>query len=203
VLPTGAGIVANTINPAVGSTIAVIGLGGIGMSALMACGLYGCAQIIAVDVSPEKLEMARSVGATAVIDGSREDPVEEIRRLTGQAGADYVIEAAGLTQTIEQSFEATRRGGLCVFASHPQSGARISIDPYELICGKRIIGSWGGGTDPDRDIPRFAEWYRNGRLPLARLITRRYRLSEINSALDDLEQHRVGRPLIELDDSLD
>jgi S-(hydroxymethyl)glutathione dehydrogenase/alcohol dehydrogenase len=91
---------------------------------------------------------------------------------------------------------------LCVFASHPKSGARISIDPYELICGKRIIGTWGGGSDPDRDIPRFADWYLAGRLPLAHLITRRYALGEINDALDDLEHQRVGRPLIEIDRSI-
>jgi S-(hydroxymethyl)glutathione dehydrogenase / alcohol dehydrogenase len=201
-VPTGSGIVANTINPAPGSTVAVIGLGGIGLSALMACRFYECAQIIAVDIAPEKLAVAREIGATLVIDAMGRDPVEDIRALTGGKGADYVIEAAGLTRTIEQAFEATRRGGLCVFASHPASGARISIDPYELICGKRIIGSWGGGSDPDRDIPRFADWYRSGRLPLEKLITRRYQLSEINQALDDLDQHRVSRPLIELDGSI-
>jgi S-(hydroxymethyl)glutathione dehydrogenase/alcohol dehydrogenase len=201
-VPTGAGIVANMIDPKAGGTIAIIGLGGIGLSALLACRLYQFAEIIAVDIAPEKLALARELGATALIDARTQHSVEEIRHLTGGAGADHVIEAAGLAQTIEQAFEATRRGGLCIFASHPQSGARISIDPYELICGKRIIGSWGGGSDPDRDIPRFAGWYRSGRLPLESLITRRYRLDEINQALDDLEQHRVGRPLIEIDSSI-
>lgn len=201
-VPTGAEIVANTIEPAAGSTIAVVGLGGIGMSALMACRFFDCAEIIAVDLSPEKLDLARELGATTTIDARSQDPVAEIRRRTGGHGADYVIEAAGLARTIEQAFEATRRGGLCVFASHPQSGARISIDPYELICGKRIVGSWGGGSDPDRDVPRFADWYRGGRLPLARLISNRYRLDEINEALDDLEQHRVARPLIEIDGTI-
>jgi S-(hydroxymethyl)glutathione dehydrogenase / alcohol dehydrogenase len=200
-VPTGAGIIANTINPPSGSTIAIVGLGGIGLAALMACRFYRCAQVIAVDIAPEKLSLARELGATALVDARASEPVAEIRRLTGGHGADYVIEAAGLARTIEQSFEATRRGGLCVFASHPPSGARISIDPYELICGKRIVGSWGGGSDPDRDIPRFAQWYRSGRLPLEKLITARYRLEEINQALDDLDQHRVGRPLIELDGS--
>jgi S-(hydroxymethyl)glutathione dehydrogenase/alcohol dehydrogenase len=201
-VPTGAGIVTNMIAPEPGSTIAILGLGGIGLSALLACRLYQLTEIAAVDIAPEKLALARELGATALIDAREQEPVDEIRRRTDGRGADYVIEAAGLARTIEQAFEATRRGGLCVFASHPQAGARISIDPYELICGKRIIGSWGGASDPDRDIPRFADWYRTGRLPLERLITRRYRLEEVNEALDDLEHRHVGRPLIEIDGSI-
>jgi S-(hydroxymethyl)glutathione dehydrogenase / alcohol dehydrogenase len=198
-LPTGAGIVTNSLQPTPGSTVAVFGLGGIGLSAMMACRLYGCSKIIAVDVAPDKLELADALGATSVVDASRMDPVEEVRRLTGGKGADYSVEAAGSAATIEQAFDSVRRGGgLCIFASHPPQNARISLDPYELICGKRIAGSWGGASNPDRDVPRFADLYCAGKLPLEKLITRRYRLDDINSALDDLEQHRVGRPIIEI-----
>ena len=201
-LPTGAGIVSNTMQPQPGSTFAVFGLGGIGLSAMMACRLHDCAQIIAVDIAADKLALAAAMGATATIDASRADPVEEIRRLTGGKGTDFAVEAAGSAATIEQAFNSVRRGGgLCVFASHPPQGARISLDPYELICGKRIAGSWGGASDPDRDIPRFAALYRTGKLPLEKLITRRYKLDDINVALDDLMQLRVGRPLIEIDPS--
>lgn len=199
-LPTGAGIVTNSLKPTAGSTVAVFGLGGIGMSAMMACRLHDCGQLIAVDVSADKLALAEALGATATIDASRTDPVEEVRRLTGGKGADYSVEAAGTAETIEQAFNSVRRGGgLCIFASHPPQSARISLDPYELICGKRIAGSWGGASDPDRDIPRFADLYLAGKLPLEKLITRRYRLDDINLALDDLEHHRVGRPVIEID----
>ncbi len=202
-LPTGAGIVSNTIRPAAGSTIAVFGLGGIGLCALIACRLHDCAELIAVDVEQQKLALAQELGATAAIDASRLDPVAEIRRLTGGAGVDYSIESAGLVRTIEQAFEAVRRGGgVCVFASHPHSGKRIAIDPYELICGKQIRASWGGGSDPDSDIPRFAELYRRGKLPLEKLLTRPYKLDDINTALADLEQRRVGRPLIEINPTL-
>lgn len=202
-VPTGAGIVSNDLRPRPGSHIAVFGLGGIGMSALMATLLFDCAQVIAVDVSATKLELARSFGASHTIDASREDPVAAIRALTQGAGVDYAVEASGRARVIEQAFDAVRRsGGVCVFASHPQYGERISIDPYELICGKQIRGSWGGSSDPDRDIPIFAKLYREGRLPLEKLITRRYTLHEINEALDDLEHERVGRPLIEIDASL-
>lgn len=202
-LPTGAGIVTNDVKPASGSTMAIFGLGGIGMSALMATMLYGCAKVIAVDVSSEKLELSRSFGASDVIDATRVDPVEAIRALTNGIGVDYAIEASGLGAVTEQAFSSVRRGGgTCVFASHPAHGTRITIDPYELICGKQIRGSWGGGTDPDRDIPRLAELYLAGKLPLEKLLTHRYRLDQINQALDDMEHQRVGRPLIEIDASL-
>ena len=202
-LPTGAGIVMNVLQPVRGSTIAVFGLGGIGLSALMACGLFDCAKVIAIDVSQEKLALAREFGATHTVDASRSNAVDEVRKLTGGAGADYAVEAAGSARTIEQAFDAVRRGGgFCVFASHPAQGERVTLDPYEMICGKRIAGSWGGECHPDRDVPKLAELYRRGKLPLEKLISRRYRLDDINQALDDLERGLVLRPLIEIDGSV-
>lgn len=198
-LPTGAGIVINTIQPVAGSTLAVFGLGGIGMSALMATQLFNCSQVIAIDINPNKLALAKEFGATHVIDARHSGVLEQIRQMTGGVGADYSIEATGIAQSIELAFDAVRRGGgLCVFASHPAHGSRISLDPFELICGKRILGSWGGDCRPDEDIPKFAELYRQGRLPLGKLITKRYRLDQLNEALDDLEAQRVGRPLLEI-----
>lgn len=203
-LPTGAGIVLNDIKPAAGSSIAVFGMGGIGLSALMATMLFDCAQVIAVDIAPDKLALARSFGATATIDAAHLDPVAAIRAATGGLGVDYAIEASGRTNVIEQAFASVRRGGgVCVFASHPAHGSTISIDPYELICGKQIRGSWGGSSDPDRDIPLLAELYRNGKLPLEKFLTHRYGLDQINQALDDMEQQRVVRPLIEIDTKMD
>ncbi len=202
-VPTGAGIITNDLRPAAGSNIAIFGLGGIGMSALMATMLFQCEQVIAIDVSADKLALARSFGATHTIDASTIDPVSEIRSLTGSLGVDYAVEASGQVKVIEQAFASIRRGsGECVFASHPQQGATISIDPYELICGKQIRGSWGGSSNPDRDIPVFARLYLEGKLPLEKLITKRYPLESINEALDDLDHHRVGRPLIEIDTSI-
>jgi S-(hydroxymethyl)glutathione dehydrogenase/alcohol dehydrogenase len=202
-VPTGAGIITNDLRPAPGSTIAVFGLGGIGMSALMATMLFDCAKVIAVDVSADKLALARSFGATHTINATEVDPVSEIRAFTNGLGVDYSVEASGQVSVIEQAFDSVRRGGgVCVFASHPEHGKRISIDPFELICGKQIRGSWGGSSNPDRDIPLFAKLYLQGRLPLEKLITKQYPLDAINEALDDLEHHRVGRPLIEIDTTL-
>ena len=202
-VPTGAGIITNDLLPVAGSSVAVFGLGGIGMSALMATMLFNCDKVIAIDVSEDKLEMARSFGATHIINSSQADPVEYIQSITDGIGVDYAVEASGQVRVIEQSFESIRReGGICVFASHPEIGKRISIDPYELICGKQIRGSWGGNSDPDRDIPKFAQLYLEGKLPLDKLITKRYSLDSINEALEDLENHRVGRPLIEIETSI-
>jgi S-(hydroxymethyl)glutathione dehydrogenase / alcohol dehydrogenase len=196
---TGAGIVTNTIQPDSNNSLAVFGLGGIGLSALMAAGLYECQTLIAVDIEKEKLNLAGEFGATHLIDSSKENPVERIREITGGVGVDYSVEAAGTVKTIEQAFQSVRKGGgKCVFATHPNSGERIKIDPFDLICGKQIEGSWGGESKPEEDIPKFAQFYRDGKLPLEKLLTRRYSLDQINEALNDLEQRKVGRPLINM-----
>lgn len=201
---TGAGIIKNTVCPTKGSSIAIFGLGGIGLSALMGLVLFECEMVIAVDVSEERLDLAKEFGATHTINATNYDPVQAIRSLTGGKGTDYTVEAAGLSDTIEKAFNSVRRGGgLCVFASHPTHGSRISLDPFEMICGKQIVGSWGGNSDPDRDIPIYAEYYLKGKLPLGKLITNRYTLEEINQALDDLEKNKVVRPLIIIDDTIE
>lgn len=198
-IPTGAGIVMNQIRPENGSTMAIFGLGGIGLSALMASGLYECSATIAVDVEDDKLALAREIGATHTVNSAKQDPIDVIHEFTGGKGVDYSVEAAGLAKTIVTAFLAVRKfGGLCVFASHPQEGAKIEIDPYDLICGKRILGSWGGASSPDRDIPQLADLYLQGRLPLEKLLSHRYSLDNINQALDDLENRRIVRALIEM-----
>lgn len=202
-VPTGAGIVTNTVKPHAGSTIVVFGLGGIGMSALMALQLFSCAKIIVVDVSVEKLALAKDFGAHVAIDAANSDVLSEIRELTNGQGVDYAVEAAGRVDTIEMAFNSVKRGGgLCVFASHPPHGQQISIDPFELICGKRLLGSWGGACSPDEDIPKFAELYRRGKLPLQKLLSKRYTLDQINEALGDLEARRVNRPLLLINPAL-
>ena len=201
---TGSGIITNTVRPTRGSSIAIFGLGGIGLSALMGLVLFECEKIIAVDISNDRLCLAKEFGATHVINATDCNPVKAIQDLTDGIGTDYTVEAAGRSDTIEKSFEAVRsKGGLCVFASHPPHGSRISLDPYEMISGKQIMGSWGGGSDPDRDIPMYADLYIKGKLPLEKLISKRYTLEEVNLALDDLENNKVVRPLIVIDASLE
>lgn len=202
-LPTGAGIVTNQLKPEKGSTVALFGLGGIGICALLALRFYDCRLILAVDIKDSKLELAREFGATHTINAAQQDPVQVIHKVTEGRGVDYSIESAGLTSSIEAAFLSVRKfGGLCIFASHPAFGDKIRLDPHDLISGKRIAGSWGGSSNPDQDTPKFARFYQEGNLPLERLLSRRYRLEEINQALADLESGDMVRGLIELDHRL-
>ena len=203
-IPTGAGIVLNELEPKPQSTIAIFGLGGIGLSALMATKLFECSKVIAVDVEDNKLELAKSFGATHTINSKRENPLKEIQKLTQGEGVDYSIEASGLVQVIELAFQAVKnKTGLCVFASHPKYGDKINLDPFDLICGKQIRGSWGGACQPDRDLPRFFDLYLKGTLPLEKLFDKTYTLEQINEALDDLEARKVIRPLIKIHADMD
>jgi len=155
--------------------------------------------IIAVDLFDHKLEQDRQGGATHLINARQQDPLATILEITGGDGVDYAIEAAGRRETMKMAFKAVRdNGGLCVLAGNLPHGERISLDPFDLIKGKRIIGTWGGETQPDRDILLYVDLYLSGKLKLDGLITHLYRLEDINRSLDDLEQGKVGRALIEM-----
>lgn len=198
-IPTGAGIVLNRAGVRPGESVAVFGVGGIGLSAVLAADLVSATTIIAVDVVDHKLEQARRVGATHVVNAREHDALAFIRDLTCGRGVDYAIEAAGRRETMELAFQAVRpQGGLCVLAGNLPSGERISIDPFDLIRGRRIVGTWGGETQPDDDIPQYVDLYLAGKLKLERLITHTYGLGGVNEALDDLERGAVGRALIDM-----
>ena len=196
---TGAGMVMNTMRPNDRNSIIIWGVGGIGLSAVMGAKLSNCKSIIAIDNQDFKLEMAQIFGATHIINAKSIDVQTRICEIVGKEGVDFAVESAGRTDTIEQAFRAVRKkGGLCVFASHPATDERICLDPYDLISGKQIKGSWGGESFPDRDIPRFVDYFTNGMMPLEKLATHRYKLDMINNALNDLESGEVGRPIIEM-----
>ncbi len=198
-IATGAGMVMNTAQTKPGDNVAVFGLGGIGLSAVMAAKVNGAEKIIAVDVLADKLATAEKLGATHTIDASKIDPCEAIRDLTGGAGADVAIEAAGLQQTMEAAFGSVRYGGgLAILAGNVALGVGIKIDPFDLIRGRKIVGSWGGDTDPDRDFPRYADLYLDKKWDLGQLITHSYTLADTNRAMTDLAEGRVGRAMIDM-----
>ena len=196
-LPTGAGMVLNELKPPINSSVIVLGLGGIGMSALIALKAIGVRMIIAIDISEEKLELAKQLGATHVfINSTSAGSRQAVLELTS-GGADICIESGGQVSTIELGFSLIRKGGgKLLFASHPPEGEMIRLAPHELISGKQIAGSWGGATSPDQDIPGMFKIFQNANIPLGSLLTKRYSLEQINEALDDLEAGRVFRPLI-------
>tara|TARA_B100001250_G_C19817322_1_gene799391 strand:+ start:12490 stop:13548 length:1059 start_codon:yes stop_codon:yes gene_type:complete len=196
-LPTGAGIVINEVKPKKDTSIGFVGMGGIGLSALMACSAFNCKSVISIDVSDAKLELSKEFGATHTINSSTTNVIKEVYEITNGEGLDYAIEAAGRVDTIELAFELVKRkGGNCVFASHPEEGKKIRLDPFDLIAGKNIKGSWGGSSKPDKDVKVLADLYNQGFMPLEKLITKTYSLEEINLALDDLKNSNVFRPLI-------
>jgi S-(hydroxymethyl)glutathione dehydrogenase/alcohol dehydrogenase len=204
-LPTGVGMVINELNISLSDSVVVLGLGGIGISALMALLARGVKQVVAVDVSVTKLTAAKQWGVKHCLNSRDEDAVKRVHEITN-GGADFCIESAGRVDTIEQGFAMIRKGGgRLLFASHPPEGELIRLAPHDLISGKHIAGSWGGGINPDRDVPRIHTLLSGGDIPLNALLTKRYPLTKINDALNDLAQGSVFRPLIEmhLTDQLD
>jgi S-(hydroxymethyl)glutathione dehydrogenase / alcohol dehydrogenase len=198
-VPTGAGILFNTARMQPGGSIAIFGVGGIGLSTLLAARLLDANPLIAIDVVEAKLAEALRLGATHAVNFRQRDPLAAVLELTGGRGVDYAVEAAGRRESMEMAFRSVRnQGGLCVLAGNLPRGEQIDLDPFDLICGKRIIGTWGGETNPDEDLPRYASWFEQGRLPLGELITREYPLEGINDALTDMEQGRLSRALIDM-----
>ena len=198
-LPTGAGLVMNEMRPCENASIAVIGIGGIGLSALIALKQFNPKHLIAIDSEDHKLSLAKELGATTVINMADKDIKEKLYAKVGPEGFDYAVEAAGKTSTIEFGFEIVKRnGGQLIFASHPPTGEKIRIDPFELICGKSIRGSWGGASKPDQDIALLGQIYETGRLPLESLLSHQYNLEDINEAMSALENRSIVRALINL-----
>jgi len=195
-LPSGAGMVLNELKPSTNESVIVLGLGGIGLSALMTLKALGVKSIIAIDISEEKLTLAKQLGATHIFNSKHGNLYQAIYNLT-DGGADMCIESAGQVTTIELGFALIHKNkGKLLFASHPSQDELIQLSPHELISGKKIAGSWGGSTIPDKDIPLMHTLFLNTNIPLNILLTKRYSLEKINDALDDLEAGQVFRPLI-------
>lgn len=200
-LPTGGGIVLNQIKPMPRSSLAVIGVGGIGLGAILMADLMNCDPIIAVDINDDKLKLAWKLGATEIINSAKADFVSAIIDITDGKGVDYAIETAGLTETIEKSLACVKwdiwDGGLVVNAGNPPHGEKISIDPF-ILKGKKIIGSWGGLTKPEKDIPLYVSLYLQGKLRLDKLITDRFKFDEINQAFQAMDRGElVGKAILE------
>jgi len=198
-VPTGAGCVFRSLEVTGIHSIAVFGVGGVGASAILAAKARSLDTIIAVDIFKAKLDFARELGATHVINAVEGNLPNEIFTATGSAGADLTIDASGSRSGMEMAFRSAKlQGGTCVIAGNLPHGETINIDPYDLIRGKRIIGTAGGETVPDRDIPYYLDLTHQGLMPAERLITGVYPLEQINNAFRDLEAGIPGRLLIEV-----
>jgi S-(hydroxymethyl)glutathione dehydrogenase/alcohol dehydrogenase len=159
--------------------------------------LAGAAQIIAVDVVPAKLELARRLGATHTVDASGTDPVAAIRDLTG-GGADYAFEAVGNLAVIRQALESLGAGGTLTIVGVPKLGSRLDFVVHALYQNKAILGCRYGTARPRRDFPMLADLYLGGRLKIDELITHHYALDDFARALDDLREGRLARGVFAL-----
>lgn len=193
---TGVGAVVRTARIEVGSTVAVIGCGGVGLSAINGAVIGGASRIIAIDRSPSKRQMALVMGATDFIDASTTDPVEAVLEFTG-GGVNYSFEAIGLKQTVEQAFAMLRRGGTATMVGAPPQGTKVEIDTMTLLYERRLQGSMLGSNRFPIDTPRYVELYLQGRLKLDDLISRRIALEDINTAFDEMKTGQIARSVIQ------
>ena len=195
---TGMGAVTNTAAVEVGATVAVIGCGGVGLSAINGAAIAGAGRIIAIDIQDGKLELARAFGATDTINAASCDPVAAVRDLTG-GGVAYAFEALGLKKTSEQAYEMLARSGVATIIGMVPEGQKIEIEASSLLYDRRLQGSNMGSNRFRVDMPRYVDFYLSGRLHLDRMISNRIRLDQINEGFDDLRTGQFARSVITFD----
>ena len=194
---TGVGAVLNTARVEPGSTVAVLGTGGVGLNCVQGAALAGAGEVIAVDLVASKLAVARLFGATQTVDASRTDPEAAVREITDGRGVDYVFVAAGVGRLIESGARMLARGGTLVIVGIPATGTSISLDPVAIADGSlRVLGSKMGASRPHEDIPRLVELYQSGRLKLDELISERFELERVNEAIDAARRGEQLRPVV-------
>ncbi len=196
---TGFGVVVNDARLTIGESVVVYGAGGVGLNIVQAAALVSAYPIIAVDLFDTKLELARSLGATHTINGRKSDAKTAIRDAVGPGGADVFIDNTGNPEIIRFGYDTVKPEGRVVLVGVPRKGNETTLYTLPLHFGKSLRGSHGGEAEPHRDIPRYHELYRAGRLGLKSLITRRFPLDDINDAIAAMRDGRVaGRCMITL-----
>jgi alcohol dehydrogenase len=196
---TGVGAVVNTAAMPHGASAAVIGLGGVGLAALLAGRMLDAEHLVAVDMNERKLAVARELGASLTVNAASPDAAEQIREATG-GGVACAFEMAGSTRALELAYRITARGGTTVSAGLPHPQQQFSLQHVSLVAEERTLkGSYLGSCVPARDIPHYIEWYRAGRLPVDRLLSERVRLDDINAAFDRLAAGETIRQVVEIE----
>jgi aryl-alcohol dehydrogenase len=191
---TGAGAVINTLQAKPGASIAIFGVGTVGMSAVLAAVVCGCTTIIAVDIHADRLEMAKEFGATHTVNASKGDPVEAIRDITGE-GPEFTLECVGNPKVFRQAVDALPLCGVCGLVGVVAPGTEVALDMDRIMNGRTIKGIIEGDAIPDLFIPKLIELYTQGRFPFDRLITF-YPFDDINRAVEDMEKGRVVKPVL-------
>jgi alcohol dehydrogenase len=193
---TGVGAVVNTARVPPGASVGIVGMGGVGLAALLGASLAGAGRIAAIDLAPDKLALARQLGATETFEAGGATAAEDIRAATS-GGLDFVFEMAGSAKALELAYRVTRRGGTTVTAGLPHPDSRVSLPPAQMVVEERAVrGSYYGSSVPARDLPRYIALYRQGRLPIDRLMSERLSLDEINAGFDRLAEGKTVRQIV-------
>ena len=193
---TGVGAVINTAKVEPGSSVAVIGCGGVGLNTVQGAVLAGAEKVIAIDLNPHKLALATQFGATHCLNPQDGDPVSQVLGLTEGLGADYAFEVIGRSDTAVQAYQSIRPGGTAVVVGAAKPDDMLTIPTFSLLQEKTLMGSFYGSARPSVDMPRLLDLYMNKRLKLDELVSRRITLEEINAAFDWLEKGEVARSVI-------
>jgi Zn-dependent alcohol dehydrogenase len=193
---TGVGAVVNTAKVSAGESVAIFGLGGVGLAALLGAHASGANPLIVLDVAAHKFELARELGATHCINAADADAIDQLRELA-HGGVQFAIESVGSERVLAQAYAATRRGGTTVTVGLPSPDRMLSVPALSLVTEERTIkGSYMGSAVPSRDVPRFIALYRAGHLPVDRMLTHRLQLDEINTGFDRLARAETIRQVV-------
>ena len=192
-IQTGAGAVLNTFKPAAGSSIAIFGCGSVGLSALMAAKAVGCTTIIAVDINPARLVLARELGATHAFDPRSCNVVEEIQKLGG--GADFSLETTAIPAVFRQAVDCLTVPGVCGLVGAAPMGTEVTFDMNSIMFGRSVVGIIEGQSVPDHFIPKLVDLYRQGSLPLEKIVGF-YAFDDIDQAVRDSESGKVVKAIL-------
>ena len=193
---TGVGAVVNTAQVRAGASVAVVGLGGVGLASVLGAVASGARQVVAIDLAADKLALALELGATHAFSAGDADLVDQVKSATG-GGVDFAIEMAGSVRAFETAYRITRRGGTTLTAGLPHPTATWGLAPTHLVAEERTIkGSYIGTCVPQRDLPRYIELYKRGKLPVNRLMSGRLTLDQINEGFDRLHEGKAVRQVV-------
>lgn len=193
---TALGLINNDAQLRIGQSLAIFGCGGVGLNVVQGASMVSADPVIAIDLHDQKLKMAREFGATHVINSSKTDVREEIRKIAGSKGVDAFVETTGNAQLIELAYDLTTPNGRTILVGQTHHDQFVKIQGLSFHSGKKIFASDGGQTNPSADIPRYISLYQKGKLKLESLITHRFTLDEVNTALDKIRNGETGRCML-------
>ncbi len=197
---TGVGAVMNTAQLRLGESVMVVGLGGVGLAAILGAKAAGAKKVLAADVSQYKLDVARELGVTEAFDSSKEGVIEQVKAFTNENGVDAAVEFAGVMPALDFAFKVTKRGGRTITGALPSTDKKYILDPLLLVGDEKTLkGCYLGSCVPMRDIPAYLELYKDGKLPVDKLITHRLKLEDINEGFERLAAGESIRQVIVFD----